>query len=58
VKKVAEWTEANNIIDCYLVGRDMGAAPPRQTEIRMKIPGATLEQQLDVFLSFTHSLTL
>jgi len=39
VTKVAEWTEQNGVTRCYSVGRDMGAAPPRQTEIRVELPG-------------------
>jgi len=50
-KKVAEWAEHHGVVDCYQVGRDMGAAPPRQTEIRFKVPGTTFNEQLD------HALT-
>jgi len=46
VKKFAEWAETNGIVSVFAVGRDMGAAPPRQTELRIKLPGATAEAQL------------
>jgi len=55
-RKVAEWAEANNVVMCFSVGRDMGAAPPRQTEIRLKLPGADFNTQLriamDAFFAF------
>lgn len=38
--KVKEWATKNNIDKVYSVGRDMGAAPPRQTEIRVRLQGA------------------
>lgn len=38
--KVKDWGTRHNIDKVYSVGRDMGAAPPRQTEIRVKLPGA------------------
>lgn len=50
-KAVEEWAEANNIKTAQSVGRDMGAAPPRQTEIRFNLPGDNFQQQLDVGLS-------
>jgi len=33
------WTEKHGFINCYHVKRDMGAAPPRQTEFKFKLPG-------------------
>jgi len=33
------------------IGRDMGAAPPRQTEIKFAVPGANYDQQLNTALS-------
>lgn len=55
-RKVAEWAEANQVTTCLSVGRDMGAAPPRQTEIRLKLPGADFSAQLhiatDAFFAF------
>lgn len=55
-KAVEEWTEKHSIQSAQSVGRDMGAAPPRQTEIRVNLPGsdfnAQLEIALDAFSSF------
>jgi len=56
IKKFADWAEAKGITNIYTVGRDMGAAPPRQTEMKMKIPGSDFDEQLrvglDAFISF------
>jgi len=55
-KKVAEWAEHNSIPTCQSVGRDMGAAPPRQTELRFQLPGTDFTNQLriamDAFFAF------
>jgi len=55
-RKVAEWAEQNNVTMGFSVGRDMGAAPPRQTEIRLKLPGGDFSSQLriamDAFFAF------
>lgn len=48
--QVGEWADANDVARCYSVGRDMGAAPPRQTEIRLRLPGADFSSQLRVAL--------
>jgi len=48
IKRFADWAESNGIVTVYAVGRDMGAAPPRQTELRLKVPGATHEAQLHI----------
>eukprot|EP01100_Stratorugosa_tubuloviscum_P006251 TRINITY_DN270_c1_g2_i1.p1 TRINITY_DN270_c1_g2~~TRINITY_DN270_c1_g2_i1.p1 ORF type:complete len:486 (+),score=282.65 TRINITY_DN270_c1_g2_i1:362-1819(+) len=57
VTKVAEWAEKHSVDKCYSVGRDMGAAPPRQTEIRIRLPGADFASQLnsaiDAFAMFS-----
>lgn len=37
--QVKEWALRHNIDKCYSIGRDMGAAPPRQTELRVQLPG-------------------
>jgi len=54
--RVLEWIEKHNVTRCFSVGRDMGAAPPRQTEIRVVLPGADAASQLniaqDAFASF------
>jgi len=47
-KKVLEWGEKHNIEKCFSVGRDMGAAPPRQTEIRVRLPGTVFADQLEI----------
>ncbi len=49
--KVKDWGTRHNIDKVYSVGRDMGAAPPRQTEIRVKLPGALLPPFLFTSLS-------
>lgn len=46
-----EWAQQHNITQCIAVGRDMGAAPPRQTEIRCMLTGSTFDAQLSVGLS-------
>jgi len=55
-RKVSEWARTNGVTLAFSVGRDMGAAPPRQTEIRMKLPGSDFNTQLklamDAFFSF------
>lgn len=51
VRKVAEWASQNGIEYAFSVGRDMGASPPRQTEIRLKLPGSDPNSQLDCGLS-------
>lgn len=51
VKKINAWATQYNITHCYSVSRDMGAAPPRQTELNFKIPGESFQQQLDIVLA-------
>lgn len=55
-RKVSEWAKSNGVTLAFSVGRDMGAAPPRQTEIRMKLPGSDFNDQLrlamDAFFVF------
>jgi len=55
-RKVSEWAKNNGVTQAFSVGRDMGAAPPRQTEIRMKLPGGDFNEQLrlamDAFFVF------
>jgi len=46
VKKFANWAESHDITSIYAVGRDMGAAPPRQTELRLRLPGDNAEAQI------------
>jgi len=56
IKKFADWAESHGIASVMAVGRDMGAAPPRQTELKMKVPGGDFDEQLrialDAFSSF------
>jgi len=47
IKKFADWAERSGVLSVFAVGRDMGAAPPRQTELRVKLPGSP-EVQLNV----------
>ena len=47
-KKVLEWSEKHSVEKCFSVGRDMGAAPPRQTEIRVMLPGTSFDSQLAI----------
>jgi len=51
VSIVAKWAEKHNVEECFSVGRDMGAAPPRQTEIRLKIPGTSATDQLRISMN-------
>jgi len=55
-RRVMQWIEKHNVTRCFSVGRDMGAAPPRQTEIRVVLPGEDAAAQLnvaqDAFASF------
>jgi len=55
-RRVMQWIEKHNVTRCFSVGRDMGAAPPRQTELRVVLPGDDAASQLtvaqDAFASF------
>jgi len=44
--KLSDWTRAQHIEECVTVGRDMGASPPRQTEIRFPIVADSFEGRL------------
>lgn len=46
IQKFSSWAEMNKITSVYTVGRDMGAAPPRQTELRLRLPGNDVHYQL------------
>jgi len=50
VNRVRDWGEKHGVDECFSVGRDMGAAPPRQTEIRLRLPGTDPASQLKVAL--------
>ncbi|XP_049848756.1 PH domain-containing protein DDB_G0274775-like [Schistocerca gregaria] len=49
--KILEWAESQGITNCVLVGRDMGAAPPRQTQIHVQLSKDTMRENLDIALS-------
>jgi len=51
IKTFQQWAESYRIDECVLIGRDMGAAPPRQTEIRIRLNQQTVADQLNVALS-------
>lgn len=48
---LGDWAKTNGISSCYSISRDMGAAPPRQTELKFKIPGDSFDSQLSVALT-------
>lgn len=50
VNKFGEWCDKHGISAAFAVGRDMGAAPPRQTEVRFKLPGNDFEDQVKIGL--------
>lgn len=49
-KRFTEWGIKHGVDQAFSVGRDMGAAPPRQTEIRVNLPGSDFSHQLEVGL--------
>jgi len=51
IRLFQSWVESNRIEDCLYIGRDMGAAPPRQTEIRIRLSQPTVADQLNVALN-------
>lgn len=50
VNTVRDWLAKNNIDKALSIGRDMGAAPPRQTEINIVVPGPDFATQLRIAL--------
>eukprot|EP01098_Paradermamoeba_levis_P004105 TRINITY_DN1791_c0_g1_i2.p1 TRINITY_DN1791_c0_g1~~TRINITY_DN1791_c0_g1_i2.p1 ORF type:complete len:178 (-),score=54.84 TRINITY_DN1791_c0_g1_i2:226-759(-) len=56
VNVLKNWIEKHSVDKCYCTGRDMGAAPPRQTEFRLKLPNLDFGGQLrlceDAFQAF------
>jgi len=40
-----KWIDKHGFTTCYSVKRDMGAAPPRQTELKFKLPGSDFDTQ-------------
>lgn len=53
-----QWASSKGIELIASVGRDMGAAPPRQTEIKFAIPGNTYEEQLSIALTAYPALSV
>jgi len=51
LNRLKEWVSNNNITQSITVGRDMGASPPRQTEVRFHIPGSTFDAQWKIAMS-------
>jgi len=49
-KIFSDWAERVGIQNIWQVGRDMGAAPPRQTEFKFKLPNGTFDEQLEIAL--------
>eukprot|EP01129_Flabellula_baltica_P014988 TRINITY_DN736_c0_g1_i1.p1 TRINITY_DN736_c0_g1~~TRINITY_DN736_c0_g1_i1.p1 ORF type:complete len:468 (-),score=103.84 TRINITY_DN736_c0_g1_i1:50-1453(-) len=50
---ISGWVESKGLTDCVYVGRDMGAAPPRQTEFRIVMKGTAQEQLETAMSAFT-----
>jgi len=48
VNEVRDWATRHSVQTTLYIGRDMGAAPPRQTEIRVVLPGKTFDEQMIV----------
>jgi len=44
------WATKAEIVNVFAVGRDMGAAPPRQTEFRFKLPPSSPSSQIKLGL--------
>lgn len=51
VDNFERWVNEHAIDKVFYIGRDMGAAPPRQTEVKFHLPGANYEQQLECGLT-------
>ncbi len=48
--EIKAWGRKNGVLECFYLARDMGAEPPRQTEIRCKLePGNAWEQAMLVY---------
>jgi len=46
-----EWLNTHGITNILLIGRDMGAHPPRQTEIKFALPGTSYEEKINKALA-------
>jgi len=51
-----KWLHNHAVDKVFYIGRDMGAAPPRQTEVKFYLPGSNYEQQLETGLSAYEAL--
>jgi hypothetical protein len=49
--KINEWATAHDVVSAVYLGRDMGAVPPRQTEVRVLMPGNDVATQLKIALN-------
>jgi len=51
VDSLLSWCEKHNVVECYYLARDMGAEPPRQTEVKIHIPQGNnlLETVIDAY---------
>jgi len=49
VDTLLSWCEKHSVTECYYLARDMGAEPPRQTEVRIQVPNKS-GNHLDVVL--------
>jgi len=50
IDTIQQWATRHGITECHSVGRDMGAAPPRQTEFFFQLPGTDASAQVHVAL--------
>eukprot|EP01103_Thecamoeba_quadrilineata_P001076 TRINITY_DN10951_c0_g1_i1.p1 TRINITY_DN10951_c0_g1~~TRINITY_DN10951_c0_g1_i1.p1 ORF type:complete len:473 (-),score=100.72 TRINITY_DN10951_c0_g1_i1:93-1511(-) len=51
IPKITEWASTHDVNSAVYIGRDMGAVPPRQTEIRVVMPGNDVAHQLKIALN-------
>jgi len=51
IGKLCNWAEKCGLQNCITIDRDMGAAPPRQTEFLFEIKGSSFTEQLNFALS-------
>jgi len=49
--KLSEWIQQHSIPNSLVIGRDMGAHPPRQTEYKFPVPGLNFEDKLNNVLN-------
>jgi len=52
---IREWAAEHHVLKCQSVGRDMGAEPPRQTELCIELPEGDFASQLEIALSAVKS---